>query len=829
VIYFCCDTLRRSAVAASAMNGIDFIEVVDLDAPTDALRQRLLQIHLLKDPAPLVFTTTNVVIDGGTRIRDIRATAVTMGVAGQANVIEVEVDQAGDYSAYRLALVSSAVDSSPPANFDPQLASVEFTFKAECPTGFDCRPRWVCPCPPEEAPAIDYLAKDYESFRRVMLDRMAATIPAWTERNAADLGVTLVELLSFVADDLSWRQDDAHTEAFLGRARRRASVRRLARLVDYAMSDGTNARTYVHLAVSADVVPLNPGDPPAVPLGTPFTTVIGGFGATIPAEPALLAGASAVFEAMENVSGLFALHNRMPFYSWSDARCMLPAGSTRATLAGHFPALHAGEVLMFEEVVGPRTGNAADADPARRHPVRLVSADAFDGINPLVDPLNGDPVTEITWRQEDALPFPLCISAITDEEFGAVTVPEVSVARGNIVLADHGRSIAGEPLGIVPSADLAWAGGCGGDPCEERRIEEIAPRFRPTLAEVPLTQARPLATDAAAGAALTPGGAALPSRMTLHSVLGIEVHDWAPMRDLLGSTAFDTHFVAEVEQDGTAVLRFGNDSNGLQPDAGTVFTAGYRVGNGRAGNIGRDTLMHARLDHPEIVAVRNPLAAIGGTDAETIETVRQRAPFAFRRQERAVTRDDYTEVPLRMGGLQASRATWRHTGSWNTIFVTVDRAGGAPVDAEFAGDVRDFLEVYRLAGRDVAVDQPRDVALELELIVCVLPQYFRAHVAEELTTLFSNRRLPNGQLGLFHPDRFTFGQSVYLSPLIAAAQAVPGVASVEASVFQRLGITSTASLVDGRIVLDRLEIARLDNDANFPERGEFRLVLRGGK
>jgi hypothetical protein len=828
VIYFCCDTLRRTEVTAGPLNGIDFVEVLDLDAPSEALRQRLLHVHLLKDPAPLVFTTANIRLEGGTRIRDIRPTAVTMGAGGQANVVEVEVDRAGDYSAYRLSFARSAADPLPPAAFDARLASVEFTFKAECPTSFDCRPRWVCPCPPGELPAVDYLARDYESFRRVMLDRMAATIPAWTERNPADLGVTLVELLAFVGDDLSWQQEDAHTEAYLGRARRRASIRRLARLVDYHMSDGANARTYVHLAVSADVAPTNPGDPPAVPLGTAFTTVLAGHGATIPADPSLVEKAGVVFEAMETVDALFAAHGRMPFYTWSDARCMLVAGATQATLAGHLPALHPGEVLIFEEVVGPRTGHAADADPARRHPVRLVSAQAFDGAAPLADPVTGALITEIAWRPEDALPFPLCLSAITDEAFGAVAVPEVSVARGNIVLADHGRTIADEPIGTVPAADLAWAAPCAGDACEEREPQEIAPRFRPRLAQAPLTHARPLVSGAA-GAVLDPRGAALPSRMTLTSVLGSVTQQWTPMRDLLGSTAFDTHVVAEVEHDGTAILRFGDDVHAARPDAGTAFTATYRIGNGRAGNIGRDTLVHARLDHREIVAVRNPLAATGGLDPETIEMVRQRAPFAFRRQERAVTRDDYAEVPLRMGGVQASRATWRHTGSWHTIFVTADRTGGLPVDAPFAAAMRDFLEVYRMAGRDLAVDQPRDVALELELVVCVQPQYFRAHVGEALHELFSTRRLANGQLGLFHPDRFTFGQTVYLSPLIAAAQAVPGVASVEATVFQRLGHDSPAGIADGQLTLDRLEIARLDNDPNFPERGELRLVLRGGK
>jgi predicted phage baseplate assembly protein len=133
----------------------------------------------------------------------------------------------------------------------------------------------VCPEVPEPAPVIDYLAKDYASFRRVMLDRMSALMPQWKERSPADLGVMLVEALAYTADQLSYQQDAVATEAYLGTARRRVSVRRHARLMDYYMSEGCNARTWVHVQVSADVVRVDPANP-AIPIGTKLTTRIPG-------------------------------------------------------------------------------------------------------------------------------------------------------------------------------------------------------------------------------------------------------------------------------------------------------------------------------------------------------------------------------------------------------------------------------------------------------------------------------------------------------------------------------------------------------------------------
>ena len=93
----------------------------------------------------------------------------------------------------------------------------------------------------------------------MMLDRLSLTVPGWTERSAADVGVTLVELLAYAADNLTYRQDAIATEAYLGTARRRVSVRRHARLVDYHLHEGCNARAWVHVEVAGNNIALARG------------------------------------------------------------------------------------------------------------------------------------------------------------------------------------------------------------------------------------------------------------------------------------------------------------------------------------------------------------------------------------------------------------------------------------------------------------------------------------------------------------------------------------------------------------------------------------------
>ncbi len=97
---------------------------------------------------------------------------------------------------------------------------------------------------------IDYMAKDYSSFRRLMLDRINQIAPQWNEQSPADIGIVLVELLAYVGDHLSYYQDAIGTEAYLGTARSRISLKRHARLLNYTVNDGNNARVWVNLELS---------------------------------------------------------------------------------------------------------------------------------------------------------------------------------------------------------------------------------------------------------------------------------------------------------------------------------------------------------------------------------------------------------------------------------------------------------------------------------------------------------------------------------------------------------------------------------------------------
>ena len=114
-------------------------------------------------------------------------------------------------------------------------------------------------------PDIDYLAKDYLSFRQLMIDHLSVLAPNWQEESPADLGNVLVDLLAYAADYASYYQDAVASEAYLGTARLRHSVKRHARLLDYALQEGCNARVWVHVRCKRQMPAYRAGTPGSLP------------------------------------------------------------------------------------------------------------------------------------------------------------------------------------------------------------------------------------------------------------------------------------------------------------------------------------------------------------------------------------------------------------------------------------------------------------------------------------------------------------------------------------------------------------------------------------
>lgn len=956
----CDDVLRRQLLQSSTLNGIDYLEVVPPGTTTDIPLLVVFLYHgLPQAPTPSPLGPKNLRITGGERITNVGVEWVyrfnelnsvdstlqdlitgSVSIPDPTKVIVVRPTSDGDFSSYTLEVVDSLNPSRPPPGFDVLLSQAPFGFKVECPQDFDCNPGKVCPPEPLQEPVIDYLTKDFNSFNTLMLNRLALINPGWKETHSADMGVALVELLAYVGDQMSYYQDAVATEAYLGTARRRVSIRMHARLLDYFMHDGCNARAWVTMQIDPSVPSA---DGLVVPKGTGLLT--GGVGSGSPIVKAGLAEAlqdATVFETMADVT-LYIAKNEIQFYTWQEEDCCLPAGATSATLMnpgealdypiftwGNVPGpdspalsaflaknyraawlngypfandittntitvtdglhlisiflsadklsaavevdgkqvdefvvtnsggslevsahrLRVGEVLIFEETRSPTTGNVADADQTHRCAVRLTS------VNATVDPLDSSstPLLNITWDSADALPFPLCLETVKDSDTNQLE--PVSVAHGNAVLADNGQT---QSLGTLPAGPgysdsngdlyVGYTEFLGSTPKKVGEVEgddeTAGARFRPGLSHQPLTFAFVSQFDESKPASSVftyDVRTALPAL----TILG-ESQVWlpAPERDLFSSDAFATAFVAEIDNDGTTYIRFGDNVMGRAPALSTKqnpnpFYAIYRTGNGTAGNVGAETISRIvnssiygssttgpSFDATGISRVRNPMPAQGGIDPEPMEDVRQFAPYAFNSQERAVTAQDYESLLQKYPGVLQAFAQLRWTGSWWTVYISVDRVGGVPVDDSFKESVEAYLNSVRMAGYDLEISNPVVVPLDIEMHVCVASGYSPDTIRQELLLVFSSKINPDGSRGFFYPDNFTFGQTVFLSPVYQAATAVTGVASVVIKVFQRFGEALSGELDAGEIKMAASEVARLTNDPDFPENGIIKITVDG--
>ncbi len=787
------DALAARARSLGALNGIDFA-LVRLDAASPPA-WAVLELHCFNDqhldelvaaantPAALWSLAP---ISGGDRV-------VAGPLSGQVQVtrlahtapavLAATIAPVGDYSRYTLTLAQP--------EFDPVFAQFVFRFRPGCFSA-DCSPRVHHPAAPAE-PAIDYLAKDYDSFRHVLIAAMMQRVPAWQPTSEAAFDVVLLDLFAAAADELSNYQDRVMREATWATAGRRLSLRRHARLMDYFIHEGQQASTVLALdfpGAAAYTVPA---------LRTAWT----GPDATRPAAVWF------VTDGAQFVSGLFS---RVSLYTWSDAFPGLRTGSTQADLAFDSFADATAAVgliadgsigrLLVQEWLNPTTGRAADRDPRKRQLLELT------GARLLTDPLTGAPVVRVAWRAEDALVADYCFVG----DIAGVRVPDVALFHGNLLDMVQGRPAQ---FTYLPAGAFAAPG-----------VYHVSTNAA-GAAECRLPPAFPVLWTQTVPGGQQPSVSTL--RVTVTDASGSAA--WLEQPDLIHSDGItDRHFVVETDEALRTLVRFGDGTNGLAlPDDASVQCE-WLTGLGPDGNIGQDALVNLDATGlPDIALGRcwNPFDVVDGLAPEPADVIRRRVPEAYLvRQSRAVTLADYVARALEVPGVSNAAAFYRWTGSWRTVRVVVDPQGTTTLDETLRAAVERQLDAVHLIGEDVEVRAPEFVPLTIVVVICVASGYWIGDVAPVVEESFSDGRLADGTPAFFNPDRWTFGQSLHASQIegvLAGIAGVEHVVSIRMTRWWNQAVSSSETMA-----IAPQEIVRVANDPSRMELGSIAFEFQGG-
>jgi hypothetical protein len=685
---------------------------------------------------------------------------------------------------------------------------------------------------------IDYLARDYDSFRHVLIAAMMQRVPDWQPTSEADLDQVLIDLVAADADELADYQDRVMNEAYFATARKRVSLARYARLMDYHIHEGNQASTWLAVQVQVDY-----------PLPAKFGVWTG----------EKWSDSGSVIFASETAQKCFALLNELSVYGWDDTVSAIEAGGTEADLTTKLAGMSKTEAdavanaflakdtkgqelvshLLIQEELNPETGTINGRDPGARQVMQLLPLDGpVPRIAVLKDP-RPDPNTaaerwfvRVRWRAEDALQRCYC----TLTRCNGKVLTDVSKFYGNLVRVTHGRPQKtqfhppGDHLGGADDSNLE-----GKDFAYYETLDKQVGTERVVWGTaLPLTKA-PLAFRSTA-----PGGDE-PTRSTLRVTVSGISSAWEETSDLIESDGGQQDFVVETDELGASRVRFGDGINGAALPENAVATCEYRVGKGESGNVGADKLIH--FDDAAVTAVWNPLDVIDGRSPQPPEEIARAVPEAYRRrQKRAVTLADYAARAEEIPGVAHARAHYAWTGSWRTVRVAIDAAGSDVLDPALARKVANHLDALRLIGEDLEVRPAQYVPLDIKLKLCADPAYWRDDLWDILEIEFSDGYTPDGRPGFFNPDLWTFGQPLYASQVIGRALQVTGVERVLSLSMRRWNAGSGGGLITITLTPDMMpealvekipigpfEIVEVRNDPSRLEAGRIQFDILGGR
>jgi hypothetical protein len=513
--------------------------------------------------------------------------------------------------------------------------------------------------------------RSYQQLRDELVRRIPIYAPEWTDHNASDPGITLIELFSFLGENLLFRFNqipEATKLAFL-------------RLLQVPLRPAAAARSLVTMSAEVPDGLLVPQGTEAKAGNLLFETVT-----EVKVYPVAFAAVARMSspppdQTTEPELFQFALASL-------DAIGPLPANQQAAYYQNEFvPAEGIGLPVDFGAAVDGMLWVAVlstkGASIAKMGGAVLNIGFVPDPIVPAIDDVDACPGASATpqsyaveWQasageiDKAGQPKYRSLTVVGDTTRGLSQEGVVRLRLPN----DPATPLNPTGLGDFPIIDLDVRGTGQFPPAlddeTEKKLLFWIRAFRLNQSRFGKVQfvganAVEAIQTAKATAEFVGTGNAQPNqryklvhRPVIDGSLVVEVEDggrflpWQAVDGFFASAPDDRHYVVDLEAGG---VRFGNGLQGYAPQIGQRIRAvEYRYGGGVAGNVAPKAI--SKISIPGVKDVQNPLRAHGGDDTETVEAALTRIPGELRRRDRAVTASDFQELALATPGAGVARA-----------------------------------------------------------------------------------------------------------------------------------------------------------------------------
>jgi predicted phage baseplate assembly protein len=611
---------------------------------------------------------------------------------------------------------------------------------------------------PLEAPRLD--DRSYNDLVEEALRRIPVYCPEWTDHNASDPGITLVELFAWLTDIVLYRLNRVPDKHYI----------KFMELIGMRLHEPEPARVPVTFWLSAPQP-----TPITIPMGTGVATT------RTETEPAITFTTDVdadihLPELLYVMSSQMSGEQHRMFNDFNLKR--MEAGFEVATMFQTDPpapgdALYLGfEQDLSHHLLGLEievaTAEGAGIDPRNPPYVWEVLGSAadqdwtaaevdYDGtlgfnVSGLVR-LHLPPMERATRNQHAA--YWLRCRLMSAEEGGG-PIYQVSPRLQAITASSWGITVSASNVTSVRNEILGRSDGSPGQ------------RFY--LEHTPV----------------------VPRQPGEHLVVRYEdgkVEHWTEVSDFASSGPEDKHYTLDSmtgelrlapalpQQDGT-IHRFG----AVVPKQAVLVMRAYRYGGGRAGNVGKGALNVLKSSLPYVDRVENREAAQGGLDAESLEDLKLRVPGHLRSLGRAVTAADFEYLAHEAAPNEVGRVHCLQPSNPGEVKLLVIpevpyyQGYIAPESLRLPADVREqirlFLDERRLLSTRLEVSEPQyhwvQTEVRLHPAMKSVPETVRKAVEGRLWDFLNPLTGGDGQ-------GWPFGRSLSASDIIAVLHSVPGV------------------------------------------------------